>query len=148
MQNTFSSALSEAISHHIPLSATRRETLAWLTLLIMRQGTICLWRLAAHVATTARTDSVRRRFYPAFLTRVSDETVGAVTSAVEGGRASCAGSIAVMWASVSGAGFAGVISGDGGLRYLGRVRRRGMSRPMLNFGAVHCLVSDYATFAG
>jgi len=25
---------------------------------------------------------------------------------------------------------------------------RGMSRPMLNFGAVHCLVSDYATFAG
>ena len=24
----------------------------------------------------------------------------------------------------------------------------GMSRPMLNFGAVHCLVSDYATFAG
>ena len=25
---------------------------------------------------------------------------------------------------------------------------QGMSRPMLNFGAVHCLVSDYATFAG
>ncbi len=25
---------------------------------------------------------------------------------------------------------------------------KGMSRPMLNFGAVHCLVSDYATFAG
>lgn len=66
MQNTFSNALSEAISHHIPLSATRRETLAWLTLLIMRQGTICLWRLAAHVATAARTDSVRRRFYRFF----------------------------------------------------------------------------------
>ncbi len=66
MQNTFSNALSEAISQHIPLSATRRETLAWLTLLIMRQGTICLWRLAAHVATTARTDSVRRRFYRFF----------------------------------------------------------------------------------
>ncbi len=28
------------------------------------------------------------------------------------------------------------------------VDERGMSRPMLNFGAVHCLVSDYATFAG
>ena len=66
MQNTFSNALSEAASKHIPLSATRRETLAWLTLLIMRQGTICLWRLAAHVATAATTDSVRRRFYRFF----------------------------------------------------------------------------------
>jgi hypothetical protein len=64
MQNTFSNALSGAISKHIPLSATRRETLAWLTLLILRQGTICLWRLAAHVA--AATDSVRRRFYRFF----------------------------------------------------------------------------------
>lgn len=66
MQPLFSNALSEAVSKHIPLSATRRETLAWLTLLIMRQGTICLWRLAAHVATMARTDSVRRRFYRFF----------------------------------------------------------------------------------
>jgi hypothetical protein len=66
MQNTFSNALSEAVSKHIPLSATRRETLAWLALLIMRQGTICLWRLAAHVATAATTDSVRRRFYRFF----------------------------------------------------------------------------------
>ena len=66
MQNTFSNALSEAVSKHIPLSVTRRETLAWLTLLIMRQGTICLWRLAAHVATMARTKSVRRRFYRFF----------------------------------------------------------------------------------
>ena len=49
MQYTFSNALSEAVSKHIPLSATRRETLAWLALLIMRQGTMCLWRLAAHV---------------------------------------------------------------------------------------------------
>jgi hypothetical protein len=32
----------------------------------MRQGTICLWRLAAHVATTAQTASVRRRFYRFF----------------------------------------------------------------------------------
>ncbi len=39
MQNTFSNALSAAVSKHIPLSATRRETLAWLALLIMRQGT-------------------------------------------------------------------------------------------------------------
>ena len=66
MQPLFSNALSEAISKHIALSATRRETLAWLALLIMRQGTICLWRLAPHVATMATTDSVRRRFYRFF----------------------------------------------------------------------------------
>jgi hypothetical protein len=66
MQNTFSNALSEAISKHIALSTTRRETLTWLALLIMRQGTICLWRLAAHVVTSATTDSVRRRFYRFF----------------------------------------------------------------------------------
>jgi hypothetical protein len=66
VQPLFSNALSEAVSKHIPLSATRRETLSWLTLLIMRQGTICLWRLAAHVSTLARTESVRRRFYRFF----------------------------------------------------------------------------------
>ena len=66
MQNQFSSALSEAVSEHIKLSGTRRETLTWLAYLIMRQGTICLWRLAAHVATAAQTASVRRRFYRFF----------------------------------------------------------------------------------
>lgn len=66
MQNTLSNALSEAVSKHIALSPTRRETLAWLALLITRCGTICLWRLAAHVATAATTDSVRRRFYRFF----------------------------------------------------------------------------------
>ncbi len=66
MQNQFSNALSEAISEHIKLSGTRRETLTWLVYLIMRHGTICLWRLAAHVATDAATASVRRRFYRFF----------------------------------------------------------------------------------
>ena len=66
MQNAFANALSETISKHMPLSATRRETLAWLALLIMRHGTICVWRLAAHVATMATIDSVRRRFYRFF----------------------------------------------------------------------------------
>jgi hypothetical protein len=66
MQNTFSNALSGAIHNHIALSATRRETLGWLASLIMRHGTICLWRLAAHVATAASIDSVRRRFYRFF----------------------------------------------------------------------------------
>ena len=40
--------------------------MAWLAYLIMRHGTICLWRLAAHVATAAQTTSVRRRFYRFF----------------------------------------------------------------------------------
>jgi hypothetical protein len=66
MQKQFSAALSSAVSKHIHLSSTRRETLAWLTLLIMQQGTICLWRLAAYVTTTAQTESVRRRFYRFF----------------------------------------------------------------------------------
>lgn len=66
MQPLFSNALSKAVENHIRLSDTRRETLAWLALLIMQQGTICLWRLAAYVASPAQTDSVRRRFYRFF----------------------------------------------------------------------------------
>src|SRR2546426_12497967 len=66
MQSIFSNALSEAVAKHIDLSATRRETLSWLALLIMQHGTICLWRLAAFVASAAQTDSVRRRFYRVF----------------------------------------------------------------------------------
>jgi len=66
MQSIFSSALSTAVAKHIDLSVTRRETLSWLTLLIMQHGTICLWRLAAYVASAAQTDSVRRRFYRFF----------------------------------------------------------------------------------
>ncbi len=57
---------TEAVENHLKLSDTRRETLAWLALLIMQQGTICLWRLAAYVASPAQTDSVRRRFYRFF----------------------------------------------------------------------------------
>ena len=66
MQSLFSAALSSAVSKHIKLSATRRETLAWLALLVMQQGSICLWRLAAYVTTAAQTESVRRRFYRFF----------------------------------------------------------------------------------
>ncbi len=66
MQPLFSNALSKAVENHVKLSDTRRETLAWLALLIMQQGTICLWRLAAYVASPAQTDSVRRRFYRFF----------------------------------------------------------------------------------
>ena len=66
MQIAFSDALSKLLSQHIVLAQTRRETLTWLAFLIMRQGTICLWRLAAYVDTAAEIDSVRRRFYRFF----------------------------------------------------------------------------------
>ena len=66
MQSIFSNALSEAVAKHINLSATRRETLSWLALLIMQHGTISLWRLAAYVASAAQTASVRRWFYRFF----------------------------------------------------------------------------------
>ncbi len=66
MQEIFSNALSNLISNHIKLSPSRQETLGWLALLIMQQGTICLWRLAAYVTTNAQTTSVRRRFYRFF----------------------------------------------------------------------------------
>lgn len=61
-QVRFSNALSEAVSKHIALAATRRETLAWLASPIKRCGAMCVGRLAAHVATAAMTGSVGRRF--------------------------------------------------------------------------------------
>jgi len=66
MQSIFSNALSRAVAKHIGLSATRRETLSWLALLIMQHGTISLWRLAAYVASATQIGSVRRRFYRFF----------------------------------------------------------------------------------
>ncbi len=66
MQDLFSNALSSLVSKHIKLSPSRRETLTWLAFLMIQQGTICLWRLAAYVKTDAHTASVRRRFYRFF----------------------------------------------------------------------------------
>lgn len=66
MQSLFSNALSKLFSQHFPLSTSRRETLAWLVVLVMRQGTVCLWRLAAHAETHAALASVQRRFYRFF----------------------------------------------------------------------------------
>ena len=77
MQSIFSNALSRAVAKHIDLSVTRRETLSWLALLIMQHGTICLWRLAAYVASMAQTDSVRRRFYRFFQFVRLDSTLAA-----------------------------------------------------------------------
>lgn len=66
MQSVFSNALSSLATKHLSLSRTRQETLCWLVLLMLRFGTISLWRLAAHVATDAQVGSVRRRFYRFF----------------------------------------------------------------------------------
>jgi len=66
MQSAFSNALSETIANHVSLHPARRETLCLLVLLIVRFGTILLWRLAEHVETAAKTASVRRRFYRFF----------------------------------------------------------------------------------
>lgn len=66
MQSLFSNALSRLFSQHLRLGASRRETLAWLVVLVMRQGTVCLWRLAAHAESHAALASVQRRFYRFF----------------------------------------------------------------------------------
>jgi hypothetical protein len=66
MQSVFSSALSSLLSQHAGLSPSRRQTLAWLVLLILQHGSVCLWRLAAHVASRAELASVQRRFYRFF----------------------------------------------------------------------------------
>src|SRR5712691_4701603 len=93
MQSIFSNALSRAVAKHIDLSATRRETLSWLALLIMQYGTISLWRLAAYVASAAQTASVRRRFYRFFQYRAARRcAVGAGGGRAAGARRQAVGS--------------------------------------------------------
>ncbi len=76
MEKQFTNALSCAVIKHIGLTGTRQQTLVWLVGLIMRHGTVCLWRLAAQVGTSAQTDSVRRRFYRFFqFVRLDDGVV-------------------------------------------------------------------------
>ncbi|MFZ5617098.1 MAG: IS4 family transposase, partial [Pseudomonadota bacterium] len=65
------------LTKHASLSRTRRETLAWLVLLITRFGAASLWRLAAHVRTAAKVSSVRRRFYRFFQHVRLDAELGA-----------------------------------------------------------------------
>ena len=62
MQELLTKALSMALENHIALWRTRRETLVWLVLAIIRTGTVSLWRLAGHIDTRAQTLSVHRRF--------------------------------------------------------------------------------------
>jgi hypothetical protein len=79
MQSVFTNALSKLLSQHTGLTASRRETLSWLVLLMLRQGSVCLWRLAAHVSTPAELASVQRRFYRFFQYVTLD---GAVTARI------------------------------------------------------------------
>jgi hypothetical protein len=51
--------------------------LCWLVQLMIRFATVSLWRLAAHVETPTKTDSVRRRFYRFFQHVQLDGTVAA-----------------------------------------------------------------------
>lgn len=63
MQGLLSKALSSWIRKHISLSATRQETLTWLTGALLAAGTTSLWRLAPRVgASRAEVPSVYRRF--------------------------------------------------------------------------------------
>ena len=62
MQELLTKALSMALENHIALWRTRRETLVWLVLAIIRTGTVSLWRLAGHIDTRAQTLSMHRRF--------------------------------------------------------------------------------------
>lgn len=66
MGSMFIDGLSRLTHAHIRLGPTRRETLCWLIFLMLRQGSVCLWRLASHAPSRAQTASVRRRFYRFF----------------------------------------------------------------------------------
>jgi len=62
MQELLTKALSTALENHISLWRTRRETLVWLVIAIIRTEAVGLWRLAGHIDTRAQTLSVHRRF--------------------------------------------------------------------------------------
>lgn len=81
MQSIFVNALSKLISQHSGLSPSRRETLAWLVVLITRFGSVCLWRLCAHVESRAELSSVRRRV-SRFFQFVSFDAIAAARIAV------------------------------------------------------------------
>lgn len=61
MSKILTHTLSASLKEHTELSETRQETLSWLIILIIRLGTVCLWRLAAHVDSPALTASTERR---------------------------------------------------------------------------------------
>jgi hypothetical protein len=75
MSKIFTQTLSISLKEHVNISDTRRETLVWLITLIIRQGTVSLWRLAAHVDSPAKKDSVYHRLRRFFRHVRFDETL-------------------------------------------------------------------------
>jgi hypothetical protein len=75
MHKSLTQTLSTCVEEHTDLSETRRETLVWLVILVIRLGTVCLWRLAAHVDSPAKKDSVYRRLVRFFQHVRFDEAV-------------------------------------------------------------------------
>lgn len=77
MFDVLTKALTCGLRDHIKLSNSRFETLSWLVFLMLQQGSVSLWRLAAYVSTSASTDSIRRRFYRFFQHVTLEPTVSA-----------------------------------------------------------------------
>ncbi len=75
MSKIFTQTLSTSLKDHIDLSETRLETLGWLVRLIIHMGTVCLWRLAAHVNSPALNSSTERRLRRFFQYVRFDETL-------------------------------------------------------------------------
>jgi hypothetical protein len=61
MLKTPTKTLSAWLGEHTGLSRTRADTLSWLVIQMVRIGTVSLWRLAAHMTSSAQTKSVHRR---------------------------------------------------------------------------------------
>lgn len=61
MNEEQNAALSRLIIDHVKLARSRRETLIWLVCSILKAGTVNLNRLAPHIESAAKTESVHRR---------------------------------------------------------------------------------------
>ncbi len=73
MHDPLTQVLSRSLQEHITLHRTRHETLSCLVVLILRFGTVSLWRLASHAHSSAKTLSVHRRFERFFQYIVLDQ---------------------------------------------------------------------------
>ena len=75
-------ALAEILGSRFHLSPTRAETLSWLVRLVPQHGSVCMYRLAAHVKTKAKIDSTRQRLRR-FFERTDLESVSEAKLIVE-----------------------------------------------------------------
>jgi hypothetical protein len=55
-------ALADVFGSSFSLSPSKRQTLVWLLQLVLEYGSVCLYRLAAHVPSSVQIDSTRQRF--------------------------------------------------------------------------------------